>query len=233
MAYTNFAVLTNFKIFRRIFKYFSPSLQIKGPTNAFVDTNTTAKRVYVVDFSDELRKEYSYKLPVESVIMIHNETKGMAYPLNYVAREFLGEFDNFAFMGDDHRPRTANWDQLFVEELYSGSDIVYGNDLFQGSALPTAVAMSAEIVKHLGGMVPDSQRHLYLDNFWLKLGQDLGSIKYMPEVIIEHCHAFNGKAPMDDNYARVNAPEVYSADKVAYDNYIISDQYQTLLAKLK
>jgi hypothetical protein len=200
---------------------------------AFVDTNTTAKRVYVVDFSDELRKEYSYKLPVESVIMIHNETKGMAYPLNYVAREFLGEFDNFAFMGDDHRPRTANWDQLFVEELYSGSDIVYGNDLFQGSSLPTAVAMSSQIVKELRGMVPDTQRHLYLDNFWLKLGQDLGKIKYMPEVIIEHCHAFNGKAPMDENYARVNAPEIYAADKVAYDNYIASDQYQSLLSKIK
>jgi hypothetical protein len=200
---------------------------------AFVDTNTTAKRVYVVDFSDELRKEYSYKLPVESVIMIHNETKGMAYPLNYVAREFLGEFDNFAFMGDDHRPRTANWDQLFVEELYSGSDIVYGNDLFQGSSLPTAVAMSSQIVKELRGMVPDTQRHLYLDNFWLKLGQDLGKIKYMPEVIIEHCHAFNGKAPMDENYARVNAPELYAADKVAYDNYIASDQYQSLLSKIK
>jgi len=200
---------------------------------AFVDTNTTAKRVYVVDFSDELRKEYSYKLPVESVIMIHNETKGMAYPLNYVAREFLGEFDNFAFMGDDHRPRTANWDQLFVEELYSGSDIVYGNDLFQGSQLPTAVAMSSQIVKELRGMVPDTQRHLYLDNFWLKLGQDLGKIKYMPEVIIEHCHAFNGKAPMDENYARVNAPEVYAADKIAYDNYIVSDQYQSLLSKIK
>jgi hypothetical protein len=200
---------------------------------AFVDTNTTAKRVYVVDFSDELRKEYSYKLPVESVIMIHNETKGMAYPLNYVAREFLGEFDNFAFMGDDHRPRTANWDQLFVEELYSGSDIVYGNDLFQGSSLPTAVAMSSQIVKELRGMVPDTQRHLYLDNFWLKLGQDLGKIKYMPEVIIEHCHAFNGKAPMDENYARVNAPELYAADKIAYDNYIASDQYQSLLSKIK
>ena len=194
---------------------------------AFVDTNTTAKRVYVVDFSDELRKEYSYKLPIESVIMIHNETKGMAYPLNYVAREFLGEFDNFAFMGDDHRPRTANWDQLFVEQLYSGSDIVYGNDLFQGSA------MSSQIVKELRGMVPDTQRHLYLDNFWLKLGQDLGKIKYMPEVIIEHCHAFNGKAPMDENYARVNAPEIYAADKIAYDNYIASDQYQSLLSKIK
>ena len=200
---------------------------------AFVDTNTTAKRVYVVDFSDELRKEYSYKLPVESVIMIHNETKGMAYPLNYVAREFLGEFDNFAFMGDDHRPRTTNWDQLFVKQLYSGSDIVYGNDLFQGSSLPTAVAMSSQIVKELGGMVPHNQRHLYLDNFWLKLGQDLGRIKYMPEVIIEHCHAFNGKAPMDENYARVNAPEIYSADKIAFDNYIASDRYKTLLSKIK
>jgi len=200
---------------------------------AFVDTNTTAKRVYVVDFSDETRSEYSWKLPLESVIMIHNETKGMAYPLNYVAREFLGEFDNFAFMGDDHRPRTANWDQLFVEQLYSGSDIVYGNDLFQGAALPTAVAMSSQIVKELGGMVPDTQRHLYLDNFWLKLGQDLGKIKYMPEVIIEHCHAFNGKAPMDENYARVNAPEIYSADKIAFDNYIASDRYKTLLSKIK
>jgi len=200
---------------------------------AFVDTNTTAKRVYVVDFSDETRNEYSLKLPLESVIMIHNETKGMAYPLNYAAREFLGEFDNFAFMGDDHRPRTANWDQLFVEQLYSGSDIVYGNDLFQGAALPTAVAMSSQIVKELGGMVPDTQRHLYLDNFWLKLGQDLGKIKYMPEVIIEHCHAFNGKAPMDENYARVNAPEIYSADKIAFDNYIASDRYKTLLSKIK
>lgn len=200
---------------------------------AFVDTNTKTKRFYIVDFNDETRSQYSWKLPVESVIMIHNETGGMAYPLNYIARQFIGEFDNFAFMGDDHRPRTANWDEKFVEELYSGSDIVYGNDLFQGSALPTAVAMSGEIVKALRGMVPDSQRHLYLDNFWLKLGQDLGSIKYLPDVIIEHCHAFNGKAPMDENYARVNAPEVYSADKVAFDNFIASDQYQTLLAKLK
>lgn len=200
---------------------------------AFIETNTKAKRLYVVDFNDKTRSEYSWKLPVESVVMIHNETGGMAYPLNYIARQFIGEFDNFAFMGDDHRPRTANWDELFVEELYTGSDIVYGNDLFQGSALPTAVAMSGEIVKALRGMVPDTQRHLYLDNFWLKLGQDLGKIKYLPDVIIEHCHAFNGKAPMDDNYARVNAPEVYSADKVAFDNYIASDQYQTLLAKLK
>jgi hypothetical protein len=200
---------------------------------AFIDTNTKAKRFYIVDFSDETRSEYSQKLPLESVIMIHNNTRGMAYPLNFIAREYSHQFDNFAFMGDDHRPRTANWDELFVEQLYSGSDIVYGNDLFQGASLPTAVAMSAEIVRHLGGMVPDTQRHLYLDNFWLKLGQDLGKIKYMPEVIIEHCHPFNGKAPMDENYARVNAPEVYSADKIAYDDYIASDRYQTLLAKLK
>ncbi len=200
---------------------------------AFVDTNTKAARFYIVDFNDETRSQYSWKLPVESVIMIHNETGGMAYPLNYIARQFIGEFDNFAFMGDDHRPRTANWDEKFVEELYTGSDIVYGNDLFQGFNLPTAVAMSGEIVEALRGMVPDTQRHLYLDNFWLKLGQDLGKIKYLPDVIIEHCHAFNGKAPMDENYARVNAPEIYSADKIAFHNYITSDQYQTLLNKLK
>jgi hypothetical protein len=38
---------------------------------------------------------------------------------------------------------------------------------------------------------------------------------------------------MDENYARVNAPEIYAADKIAYDNYIASDQYQSLLSKIK
>jgi hypothetical protein len=76
-------------------------------------------------------------------------------------------------------------------------------------------------------------RHLYLDNFWLRLGNDLDAIAYLDDVIVEHMHPVAGKAAMDEGYATVNAKEVYLADKIAYDNYVASNQYKTLLDKLK
>lgn len=209
------------------------------PTNAvaleqaFMDTKTEAKRFYIVDFSDETRSEYARRLPRESVIMIHNTTGGMAYPLNHEVRQLIGQYDAFAWMGDDHRPRTLNWDRRYVDEIYSGAEVVYGNDLFQGEALPTQCAVSNEVVEAVNGFFPNKLRHLYLDNFLLQLGRDLNKIKYLPDVIVEHCHPFNGKAEMDEGYARVNAGEVYSADKIEFDRFMASSDYQDILAKLR
>jgi len=202
--------------------------------NAWDDTRAQADLVVAVDDDDDHLNDYRELFndvdPSQFILQVGPRTK-LGPTLNRIAVDYAPHYDAVGFLGDDHIPRTPRWDQRLADVLDGG--LAYGNDLFQGSNLPTQVAMVSEIVEALRGMVPDSQRHLYLDNFWLKLGQDLGKIKYMPEVIIEHCHAFNGKAPMDENYARVNAPEVYSADKAAFDNYIASDQYKTLLTKLK
>ena len=200
---------------------------------AFVDTQTEAKRLYIVDFSDETRSEYARNLPIESVIMGHNTTGGMAHPLNHQVRQYIGQFDAFAWMGDDHRPRTLKWDRRYVDEIYSGSEIVYGNDLLQGEGLPTQCAVSNEVVEAVNGFFPNNLRHLYLDNFLLQLGKDLNKIKYLPDVIVEHCHPYAGKAPMDEGYARVNAAEVYSADKIEFDRFMASADYQDILAKLR
>ena len=189
----------------------------------------------VLDEDDETRFGY-YDLPAAwfSILIYPREGKGMAKPLNRAASFLKDDYEYFAFMGDDHRPRTQGWDSYFIDALDSlGTGLVYGDDLHQGEGLPTAVAMTADIVRELNGMVPPNMIHLYLDNFWLKLGQDLNAIKYLKDVVIEHCHPVWGTAPMDAGYQDVNAPEVYSADAKAYMDFINSPAYAELLAVLK
>lgn len=202
------------------------------------ETKTSSQLFVVVDEDDPKLEEYE-NLATEldfNYMITEREGKGMAKPLNKAANFLCGQgwYDHFCFLGDDHRPRTIDWDMELINKLDEmGTGVVYGNDLFQGEALPTAVAMSGDIVKALGGMVPPGMIHLYLDNFWLQLGRDLGAIAYLPEVVIEHLHPVAGKGEWDDQYREVNAEEVYSADAQAFRDYMASAEYQELLATLK
>lgn len=124
-----------------------------------------------------------------------------------------------AFMGDDHRPRTKGWDRAYLGALKVRPGIVYGNDLLQGQNLPTQCAISTSVVRALGHMAPPTLQHLYFDNYWLTLGRAAGCLTYLPDVVVEHVHPFAGKAPMDAGYERVNRPELYAADRAAFEVY--------------
>jgi hypothetical protein len=75
--------------------------------------------------------------------------------------------------------------------------------------------------------------HLFFDNFVKQLGIDLGCLKYLPDVIIEHLHPVAGKAEMDEGYARVNQPKWYEEDLLTLQKYIRSQEYADLVNKLK
>jgi len=202
------------------------------------ETKTSSQLFVVVDDDDPTLEQYE-NLAAEldfNYIITEREGKGMAKPLNKAANLLCeqGWYDHFCFLGDDHRPRTIDWDMELINKLdWMETGLVYGNDLLQGEQLPTAVAMTGNIVKELGGMVPPNMIHLYLDNFWLQLGRDLDAIAYLPEVIIEHMHPVAGKGVWDAQYREVNAEEVYSADAQAFREYMGSQAYQELLAKLR
>jgi hypothetical protein len=82
------------------------------------------------------------------------------------------------------------------------------------------VVISSVIIRALGYMVPPGLEHLYLDDFWKRLGQDLGHLEYLPDVIIEHCHPNAGKATWDDGYERVNSPGQNAWDRAAYGAFL-------------
>lgn len=134
----------------------------------------------------------------------------------YQARQSLA----VGFMGDDHRPRTVGWDRQYLDVLTElGTGIVYGNDLIQGPNLPTQVAMTGDVVLATGHMVPPGLVHLWIDNAWLALGQALGAIRYLPDVVVEHMHPLAGKAEYDQGYAEANADSVFDADKATFERW--------------
>ena len=138
--------------------------------------------------------------------------------LNEVAPKWAARSDAVGFFGDDHLPRTAGWDGRYLAELQRlGTGLVYGNDLIQGQALPTQVAMTSDIVRATGYMVLPGAAHLWLDNAWLSLGQALDAITYLPDVIIEHLHPIAGRAPWDAGYAECNTDERSDTDRRHYE----------------
>jgi hypothetical protein len=199
---------------------------------ALDETETEADLMVIVDDSEPQMDAY-LELDCD-IFMVAKDGRGMAKPLNATANHFRNKYHHFAFLGDDHRPRTKNWDLIFIEALHEmGTGLVYGDDLIQGENLATAICMTGDIVRALRGMVPPKMIHLYLDNFWMKLGKDLDKLKYIPEVILEHMHPIAGKAQMDQGYVDVNAPDVYSADLAAFTDYIESREYQKLVEALR
>ena len=195
------------------------------------ETDTKSDLIVILD-DDEPQFDAYRKLNC-ALLVIKKQGKGMAKPLNFAANLYKDKYCHFAFLGDDHRPRTKNWDALFIEALDAlGTGLVYGNDLLQGENLPTAVAMTGDIVMELKGMVPPDMVHLYLDDFWLRLGRDLNAIKYLPEVILEHLHPIAGKAEWDEGYRAVNAQDVYDADREELKFYLASETYANLLTAL-
>jgi hypothetical protein len=140
--------------------------------------------------------------------------------LNLIAQKYADQYEYIAFMGDDHRIRTYAWDAKLVNSIKDiKHGIAYGNDLLQGKNLPTAVLLKSSIIKTLGFMAPPAMKHLYLDNFWKDMGNELGSLIYRNDVVIEHMHPVAGKADNDSGYEEVNSSEIYNHDRNAFVNY--------------
>jgi hypothetical protein len=144
----------------------------------------------------------------------------MVGKLDQVALDVVRQRDVFAvgFAGDDHVPRTHGWVAAYLEALTRlGTGIVHGDDGFHGVNLPTEWAMTADIVRTLERMVPAPVDHLYCDNAVQDLGRGADCLEYLPGVVIEHMNPYaGGKAPMDDQYRRVNSKAQFAADGEKY-----------------
>ena len=91
--------------------------------------------------------------------------------------------------------------------------------------------MSTNIIEILGFMSPPQLIHLFMDNFWMVLGLNIGSLYYFDDVIIEHLHPYAGKAEIDDGYIEANSTERVSADEREFARYL-ADEFQNDLKKV-
>lgn len=153
--------------------------------------------------------------------------------INNLAMSYYRYYDVVGFMGDDHLPRTGGWDYRILQALHERSPgVAYGNDLVHGEAIPTAAFLTSDIIGTLGYFVPHGMIHLFFDNYWKTLGEALGSIHYLPNVIIEHLHPIAGRAEWDETYREANASEVWDADEKRYHEYV-ANELDDAVAKLR
>lgn len=190
--------------------------------------STDTELVFAVDRDDPTLPEY------QGLLGMVGDSHSMVEALNRTALDVATRSPNrpfaIAFMGDDHRPRTVGWDRAYLDALTSLPGIVYGNDLIQGVKLPTQCAMSASVVRALGHMAPPVLTHLYVDNYWLEIGQASGCITYLPDVVVEHVHPVGGTAEWDAGYRRVNSRAMYGRDQAAYVAYMAEHRDRDVLA---
>jgi hypothetical protein len=207
---------------------------------AWDETGATADVLFAVDKDDPELAGYKRQAKTYAddgrVRFVFWARKRLCGTLNQAAVKNAGDYRFLAFMGDDHRPRPADrpWDERFRECLSGGGPgLVYGNDLLQGENMPTAVAMTSDIVQTLGYFAPPQLVHLCLDLAWLEWGRRLGRITYLPDVVIEHMHPANGKAALDQGYEEANSAEQVSSDSAAYYDYRDNGGLEADLDKLR
>lgn len=195
---------------------------------SFIETATNSDLCFGLDDDDV---EYP-RIP--GVIYEVNPRLRMNGTLNLIANKYANQYKYIAFLGDDHRPRTQGWDQLLVDSIKDlKNGIAYGNDLLAGENLPTAVLVDAAIVTTLGYMAPPALVHLYMDNFWRDMGNELGTLRYLPEVILEHMHFSNGKSAADFTYFEANAREMFEKDAQSYQEYVRNGNFALDAEKLR
>lgn len=131
-----------------------------------------------------------------------------------------GKYFAVGFAGDDHLPQTIDWAKRYLTVLREmGTGMVYGDDGYQGRKLSTEWAVTSDVVRALGRMVPAPVEHMYCDNAMMDLFNGAGALRHLPEVRIEHRHPIAGKAETDAQYQRVNARDQFRKDRTAYERW--------------
>jgi hypothetical protein len=164
----------------------------------------------------------------------------MVHKLNMVAKDVAEGWGTeappfaLAFAGDDHVPQTIGWAARYLTVLHElGSGMVYGDDGYQGRKLSTEWAITADVVRRLGRMVPAPVEHMYCDNSMMDLFGGAGALKHLPEVRIEHMHPYAGKAKTDAQYDRVNHRDQFAKDRRAYEGWKHGDVFRTDVAAIR
>ena len=133
----------------------------------------------------------------------------------------VDKYDYIMWAADDTVAKTHGWDARLVAAIQNiPLGISYPNDLFQGKNLPSnGTCFDSRIPRALGYLAPPTLFHLYMDNFWRLLGTELGTLVYCEDVILEHNHYVNKKAPVDNTYKTINSQQMYSLDSSAFNDY--------------
>lgn len=189
----------------------------------------TSRCVLIVDADDPTLPDY----PAEFVHVVE-PTGCMGGALALALPKIIGEATVVGVLGDDVRIRTPGWDLVFAKWLEARPGIAWGDDLNQGERQPSHWWVSRPIVDEFGMALP-ILRHLYMDTYWLVMGQGANCLRFFPDIVMEHLHPDVGKAQTDATYLRGSAPSSPNAflDRAAFEAWRASPDRDAQVGHLR
>ena len=116
--------------------------------------------------------------------------------LNWIFETFPN-FDWYGLTSDDFMVRTANWSAPLVEAAGT-SGFANSADGWQAGGpdkrMHGAVVFGGDLLRAFGWWAPPGLTHCFAEDFWERVGRELKNWRYLPDIMVEHCHAWNGKA---------------------------------------
>lgn len=179
---------------------------------SFVETSRFTTLKVCVDFDDPHLDKYQEIFARYKISYLIQERTNNTETLN---QTFSGmkDYDFYHITNDDVVYRTPGWDEIFINKIKDkGHGIAFGNDLLRPGDLCCFPFISGEIVRILGWLQLPGTEHMYGDNLWYELGRKMGRLYYIPDVVIEHMHWSNEKAPIDTSYQRTNSSTMFRKD---------------------
>ncbi|MHB1782745.1 MAG: hypothetical protein ACYCTE_08645 [Acidimicrobiales bacterium] len=193
-------------------------------------STTSGDADLVVALDDDDPQLYRYNAHRVAMVSVGPRQSFIAWT-NEIAVGHADRYDFVGSMGDDHLPRTPGWDKLVCEALDElGTGVAYGDDLAGTPALPSAAAVTSNIVASLGYLLPPVLEHHGSELYFRSLGEDLGRSRFLREVVLEHVHYSSGKSSIDHTYLECAA--TIDADRARYEMYM-EREWPTALARLR
>ena len=159
-------------------------------------------RLMVRVYEHDPRKEDYFKIQwPEGWLLYESPEKGAGEALNGLYIKYPDE-KTYGFIGDDVVLKTPLG---LLEETAFPWYVAFPNDTIQGHRMPTHFCVGHKLAKVMGGIVPPMFKHNYMDIGLANIAAPFSLLRYCPEVVFQHNHFINNKAPLDDTYHEVYA----------------------------
>lgn len=197
-----------------------------------VATGMSTPGVILVNGGDQ-RAYRSIVLPPNWRMVFRSENLGWAQGVAALLRQNPDE-PWYGFFYDDMVPKTPGWDVKLLERMKPGGIVTAENNWHKPPRIQTAV-LDGALVREVGFMALPRTWSCFTDDFWEKLGADLGIWDHAGDVVVETLNPRKGDGAMTEEttvagYGPNN--ERLFADKQVYDAFLGS-QYEAIRERVR
>lgn len=171
--------------------------------NTVSDIQNIELLVYIDDDDEDSIPALQYAAERISVNAVQGNKLIGSQMYNELGKLAQGEIIMFA--ADDIVFRTKNWDIIVQKEFDKFEDkilFIYGNDGYQNGRIGTHGFIHRYWVDIVGYVLPPQLASSYTDEWVTELAIRANRKLYLPDLIVEHFHPANGKAPNDETYQK-------------------------------